>query len=69
MAETPDRTESIFAAAANMASAEERTAYLDEACTHDQALRARVEALLRAHERTGRVLEPCRGAPPTAEFH
>ncbi len=57
MTETPDRTESIFAAAAALATAEERAAYLDQACAGDPALRARVDALLRAHDQAGHLLD------------
>jgi serine/threonine protein kinase len=57
MSETPDRTESIFAAAVAKATAEERAAYLDQACSGDADLRGQVEALLRAHERAGHLLD------------
>ena len=57
MPETPDRTESIFAAAVALASGAERAAYLDQACVGDGAFRAHVEALLRAHERAGHLLD------------
>jgi hypothetical protein len=64
MPETPDRTESIFAAAVALASAAERAAYLDQACLGDVALRGHVEALLRAHERAGHLLDrPVPSAP------
>jgi hypothetical protein len=56
MTDTPDRTESVFAA--------ERAAYLDQACAGDVALRDHVEALLRAHERAGHLLDqPAPGHP------
>jgi eukaryotic-like serine/threonine-protein kinase len=57
MNEKPDPTESIFAAAAALGSAAERAAYLDQACAGDAALRAHVEALLRAHERASHLLD------------
>jgi len=57
MTDTPDRTESIFAAAVVLATAEARAAYLDQACAGDAALRGHVEALLRAHERAGHLLD------------
>jgi serine/threonine protein kinase/tetratricopeptide (TPR) repeat protein len=64
MTETPDRTESIFAAAVALATAEERAAYLERACAGDTAFRDHVEALLRAHERAGHLLDrPVAGAP------
>src|SRR5262245_5626552 len=56
MTETPDRTESVFAAAVAL-PAEARIAYLDGACAGDPALRARIEALLRAHDKAGHLLD------------
>jgi tetratricopeptide (TPR) repeat protein len=52
----------IFTAALDNAPAA-RAAYLDEACAGDAALRARVEALLGAHEHAGHFLEPSPGDP------
>jgi len=64
VSDNPDRTESIFAAALARPSAAERTAYLDQACAGDAALRGRVEELLRAHERAGHLLDrPVPGGP------
>src|ERR1700722_10245421 len=64
MTETPDRTESIFSAAIALATAGERVALLDRECVGDQALRGRVEALLRAHDRAGHLLDrPVPGGP------
>jgi serine/threonine protein kinase len=57
MNEAADRTESVFAAAVSLASPVERGAYPDSACAGDAALRARIEALLRAHERAGHLLD------------
>jgi serine/threonine protein kinase/formylglycine-generating enzyme required for sulfatase activity len=57
MSETPDRTESLFAATVALASPVERTALLDRECGDDLALRARIEALLRAHDRAGHLLD------------
>jgi serine/threonine protein kinase len=48
--------DSIFAAALKKPPAE-RAAYLDEACDGDPALRAEVEALLRAHAEAGSFLQ------------
>ena len=48
----------VFSAALDCGSADERQAYLDLACAGDPALRQRVEALLRAHERAGGFLGP-----------
>jgi serine/threonine protein kinase/tetratricopeptide (TPR) repeat protein len=49
--------ESIFAQALEIYSAAERVAYLERACGDNQALRAEVEALLRANERSGDLLD------------
>src|SRR5262245_8546935 len=57
MPEAHDRTESVFAAAAALTGLGERTAYPDQACADDPALRARIEALLRAHNQTGHLLD------------
>jgi tetratricopeptide (TPR) repeat protein len=56
MTETPDRTESVFAAVVALPP-EARADYLKDACAADAALRGRVEALLRAHERVGHMLD------------
>jgi eukaryotic-like serine/threonine-protein kinase len=50
--------EAIFFAALEKPSAEERAAYLDEACGGDPDLRRRVERLLAAHPEVGSCLEP-----------
>jgi serine/threonine protein kinase/Flp pilus assembly protein TadD len=50
--------ESIFAAALEKASPEDRRAFLAKACTGDAGLRARVEALLHAHDNPDSFLEP-----------
>src|SRR5262249_24720029 len=47
----------VFLAALERESAAERDAYLDEACRNDSAIRARVDALLRAHEHAAGFLE------------
>src|SRR5262245_29334233 len=47
---------SIFCGALERLAADERAAYLDAACGTDAELRARVEALLRAHEAAGGFL-------------
>ena len=41
----------------------ERAAFLERVCAGDEALRHKVEALLRAHDRVGNFLEE----PPTGE--
>ena len=52
---------SVFSEALERQSVAERAAYLDRACGDDADLRARVEDLLRAHERAPNFLE---GGPP-----
>src|SRR6516165_10162105 len=52
----PDRIEAIFTAALARV-AEERAAYLDQACGGDAELRRRVEALLQAHHAAGSFLD------------
>src|SRR5262245_35700635 len=58
----------VFSAALDCASEQERSAYLDEVCGDDLALRGRVEALLAAHRQAGRFLEQPEEARPTVEF-
>src|SRR5262249_1026391 len=50
--------EAIFFAALEKPTAEERVAYLGEACGGDPDLRRRVERLLAAHPEVGSCLEP-----------
>jgi serine/threonine protein kinase/lipopolysaccharide biosynthesis regulator YciM len=57
MPESPDRIESLFAAAVALATPAARAAFLDEACANDPALRARLDALLRAHDRANPLLD------------
>jgi WD40 repeat protein/tRNA A-37 threonylcarbamoyl transferase component Bud32 len=60
----PNRVEAVFSAALEQSSPEERSAFLDEACANDPALRQRVEALLQAHHDGGGSLqEPMAEAP------
>ena len=49
--------ESIFAQALELESAAERAAYLDRACGANRQLRAEVEALLCASEKSGDLLD------------
>jgi hypothetical protein len=42
--------ETLFAAALEKATPEERSAFLDDACSGDPAMRQRVDALLQSHE-------------------
>jgi tetratricopeptide (TPR) repeat protein/serine/threonine protein kinase len=60
--------ESIFAQALEITSAAERAAFLDRACGDNPPLRAEVEALLRAHERSGDLLDLPEHAKPTADL-
>jgi serine/threonine-protein kinase len=53
---------SLFFAVLERSSADERAAYLDAACGKDVELRARLEALLRAHEQAGGFLRGDSGA-------
>jgi serine/threonine protein kinase/predicted Zn-dependent protease len=63
MPEIADRTESVFAAAVAL-RVDERAAYLDRECAADPGLRKHVEALLRAHDRSGHLLDrPVPGSP------
>ncbi len=57
MAEKPHDIEAIYNAALKKRSEAERTAYLDAVCGDDPVLRARVEALLKAHSQAGDFLE------------
>jgi len=57
MAEKPHDIEAMYNAALKKKSEEERTAYLDAVCGDNPVLRARVEALLKAHDEAGDFLE------------
>jgi serine/threonine protein kinase/tetratricopeptide (TPR) repeat protein len=52
---------SIFISALEIGGPAERAAYLNEACKNDDALRQRIDKLLRAHEQAGGVLDVPRG--------
>src|SRR5688572_12092462 len=57
----PDRVEEVFTAATAIEGSAERTAYLDDVCGADAALRARVEALLASHDASDSfLLRPAR---------
>jgi eukaryotic-like serine/threonine-protein kinase len=56
MHETADRTETLFAAAVALAPAD-RGVYLERECAGDPALRDRLLALLKAHDRAGHVID------------
>jgi serine/threonine protein kinase/tetratricopeptide (TPR) repeat protein len=53
MSDVPRTPKDLFLAAVEKPTPVERTAFLDEACAGDAALRRRVEALLKAHDEPG----------------
>jgi serine/threonine protein kinase len=53
----PARVQALFAAAADLADPAARAGYLDRECAGDAPLRARVEALLRAHDQPDSMLD------------
>ncbi len=57
MSKEPKDIKAIFSEALERQTAEERAAYLDEACGNDADLRSKVEALLKAHSEAGDFLE------------
>jgi len=57
MAEKPKDIEAIFSAVLKLDSKTERLAYLNEVCADEHALRARIEALLKAHKDAGDFLD------------
>ena len=60
--------ESIFAAALEKLTPVERAAYLKGACAGDPGLHRRVEALLKAHEQSGDLLDPPADVPGPIAF-
>ena len=60
MKEPPQSEESIFGHAVDLPTVERR-AYLDQVCGDDAKLRARIEALIRAHDEAGNLLEDAPG--------
>jgi len=65
MSESPNREEAIFDGASQLPPPH-RADYLKQACGGDDALRQRVEALLKANERAGEFMkEPAAPARPT----
>jgi serine/threonine protein kinase len=60
----PARAKSLFLAAAELPGPAERAAFLDRECGPDAELRARVDALLRAHD----AWPPEGGPAPTQEY-
>lgn len=63
MADQSPKLESVFLAALEIDSPEERAAYLDTACAHNEQLRADVEQMLAAQGKIGSFLES-----PPSEF-
>ena len=64
----PSNEEALFAIALTKPAAE-RTAWLDRECGEDKALRARLEALLAAHEQPDELLAaPAEAARPTIKL-
>jgi tetratricopeptide (TPR) repeat protein len=59
----PKRVQSIFVAAADLPTAHDRAAYLDQACAGDAQLRHRVDALLQAHDNPDSWLPPPAARP------
>jgi hypothetical protein len=57
MTDQADRIESVFAAALQQPSSQERGNFLDRECADNPVLRGRVEALLKAHDRAGSFLK------------
>ena len=65
MTTPPDREVAVFTAAIAL-PAEQRAAYLDQACAGDNALRQKIEALLQVHDDVGDFLEnPAEAAAPS----
>ncbi len=58
-----EREEELFEAALERCAGPEREAFLDQACAGDHVLRARLTALLEAHETTDSFLEPLAESP------
>jgi serine/threonine-protein kinase len=69
MNDADEQLMSVFSAALDRGTAEERAAYLDRVCSGTTGLRERVEALLRAHQRGGNFLGgPAVRPTPRATF-
>ena len=64
MSDAGRNVKAIFEAVLDCTSPAEQAAYLDRVCGGDTALRARVEALLRAHQKAGHFLQ---GPPASAD--
>src|SRR5437868_4732303 len=69
MPDQADRIESVFAAALQQPSPQERAAFLTQECADNPVLRDRVEALLKAHDRVGSFLkDPSARPQPTEDY-
>src|SRR5688500_12894251 len=70
MAHAIQYEETIFHAARNIDSREDRSAYLTQACGDDRALRERIEKLLTVYEAdpSGHVIAPQSGNPLFDQF-
>src|ERR1019366_4821938 len=68
MGNQSNREIEIFNSALEQATPAERAAYLDGACGEDADLRARIEALIRAHEQAGGFLPTEDAKPQAAEL-
>jgi hypothetical protein len=64
MTNPPNREVAVFSVARQLPSGQ-RAAFLDEVCADDDALRQRVEELLRASEAAGAFLESPVAVPPS----
>ena len=67
MANASDKVKELFLQAVEIASPEDRIAFLDAACGEDVELRRRVEALILAHERPESLLDKEALAAPTID--
>src|SRR5262249_19090252 len=69
MIDQGDRIESVFAAALQLPSPQERVAFLDRACADNPILRGRVEALLKAHDHASSFLQDQPARPQGTEHY
>src|SRR5437868_3845570 len=67
MTDQAERIESVFAAALEQSSPEERTDFLNRECADNPVLRDRVDALLQAHDRAGSFLKDPATRPQATE--
>ena len=69
MIDPADHIESVFAAALQQPSPQERVAFLNQACADNPILRGRVEALLKAHDHAGSFLQDQPARPQGTEHY